>query len=91
MNDSAVGSRPELNLSEPMVASGEIRFSAFGPGWGFCSYAVPAGVAMQRLGAEDLSAVQLRLAFQLNRQRIAAAVAASHARDPGRRVFLSTI
>ncbi|SAK82532.1 hypothetical protein AWB78_04035 [Caballeronia calidae] len=91
MNSSSAESKTELKLSQPTVADGEIHFSAFGPGWGFCSYVVPAGVAMQCLGAKDLSASQLHLAFQLNRQRITAAVAEGGIEDPGRRVILSKI
>jgi hypothetical protein len=49
MDDSSVEWNTELKLSQPTLADGEIHFSAFGPGWGFCSYAVPAGVAMQCL------------------------------------------
>jgi hypothetical protein len=91
MNDSSARSSVELTLSQPTVTDGEIHFSAFGPGWGFCSYAVPATIAVQRLGARDRSASQLRLAFQLNRQRIAVAVAEGGVRDPRRRVMLSEI
>ncbi|KMZ12233.1 hypothetical protein BHUM_04986c [Candidatus Burkholderia humilis] len=81
----------ELMLSQPIVADGDIQFSAFRPGWGFCSYVLPAGVAVQRLGAKDFSASQLRLAFQSNRQRIATAVVAHGARDAARPVILSSV
>jgi hypothetical protein len=91
MNLPSAESVMELTLSQPTVADGEIQFSAFRPGWGFCSYVLPAGVAVQRLGAKDLSSAQLHLAFQLNRQRIAAAVAAQGARDASRPVILSTV
>ncbi|CAM2168219.1 conserved hypothetical protein [Paraburkholderia sacchari] len=91
MDDSSVVWNTELKLSQPTLADGEIHFSAFGPGWGFCSYAVPAGVAMQCLGAKDRSASQLRLAFQLNRERIIATVAEGSVRDPGMRVILSNV
>jgi hypothetical protein len=91
MTDLSAELAAALKLSLPTIADGEIRFSAFGPGWGFCSYAVPAGVARESLGARDLSESQLLLAFQLNRQRIAAAVAEGGVRDPGTRVILSKI
>jgi hypothetical protein len=85
MNDCAA----KVTLSQPTVANGAIHFSAFGPGWGFCSYAVPVEVAMQRLGAKDPSESQLHLAFQLNRKRIACAIAADGVQDPHKRVILS--
>ena len=92
MNDTTAELEPALHLSSPTIADGEIRFSAFAPGWGFCSYAVPAGVARVSLGASDLSEPQLLLAFQLNRLRIAAAVVAQGVtRYPGTRVLLSKI
>ena len=91
MSDSVAEVKANLKLSQPIVAHGEICFSAFGPGWGYCSYVVPASVAMKCLGAKDSSASQLHLAFQLNRQRIAAAVAEAGAQDPGRPLILSNI
>ena len=91
MNDRSVEIKPDLQLSQPTVVEGEIYFSAFGPGWGFCSFTLPVGVAMQRLGAKDPSASQLHLAFQLNRQRIIAAVIGVDGQDRGRRAILSTV
>lgn len=91
MSDSSTNIRPDLQLSQPTIVEGEIQFSAFGPGWGFCSYTLPAGVVMERLGAKDLSASQLCLAFQLNRQRIVTAVAGADAQDRGKRAILSNV
>jgi hypothetical protein len=91
MNDSPADARTQLKLSQPTVADGEIHFSAFGLGWGFCSYAVSARLVIQGLGAKDMSPAQLRLAFELNRHRITAAVVEVGARDPRRRVTLSKI
>lgn len=85
---SPVEIKPDLQLSQPAVVD-EIHFSAFGPGWGFCSCILPAGLAMQSLGAKDLSTSQLT--FQLNRQRIAAAVVKGSVQDRGRRKVLSDI
>ncbi|HEY1227441.1 MAG TPA: hypothetical protein VGF26_08970 [Ramlibacter sp.] len=91
MNDSSADFRTELKLSQPTFAEGEIHFSAFGPGWGFCSFAVPARLATQGLGAKDLSASQLRLAFELNQNRITAAIVEAGVHDPRKRVILSKI
>jgi hypothetical protein len=87
MNDLSA----KVTLSQPTVADGAIHFSAFGPGWGYCSYAVPVEVAIQRLGAKDPSESQLHLAFQLNRQRITTVIAEGGAQDPHKRAILSKI
>jgi hypothetical protein len=91
MSDSIIDPNAEVNLSQPVIANGEIQFAAFGPGWGFRAFAVTADVAVQRLGAKDRSASQLLLAFQLNRLRIVGAVAECRFDDPGKRALLSTI
>jgi hypothetical protein len=80
-----------LNLSRPIVANDEIHFSAFCPGWGFCAYVLPAGLAITRLGAANGSRQQLNLAFQVNRQRIAQAVIHAGVPEPGKRVILLNI
>jgi hypothetical protein len=91
MNHPSAEFNADIMLTQPTITDSEIQFSAFRPGWGFCSYVLPAGVAVQRLGAKDLSASQLRLAFQLNRQRIAAAIAAQGAGDAAKPVILSSV
>jgi hypothetical protein len=83
--------RPELNLSQPVFANHEILFSAFELGWGFSSYALPTSVVIDRLGAVDLSEDALKLAFHLNHQRIADAVAEAGVSAPGKRTMLSDV
>jgi hypothetical protein len=80
-----------LTLSRPIVANDEIQFSAFGNGWGFCSYVLPARLAVERLGAANCSRQQLNLAFQVNRQRIAQAVMEAGIPEPGKRVILLNV
>jgi hypothetical protein len=88
---STVTDKPGITLSRPVVANDEIQFSAFEPGWGYCSYVLPAGLAIERLGAANASRQQLNLAFQVNRQRIAQAVVNAGAPEPGKRVILLNV
>lgn len=81
----------KLNLSQPVFTDDEIQFTAFGLGWGFRAYALPAGVVIDRLGAANASKRQLVLAFQVNRQRIAQAVLDADEPRTGERVILHTI
>jgi hypothetical protein len=80
-----------LSLSQPVLANDEMHFSAFGPGWGFCSYALPAALVVARLGAANLSEQQLNLAFQVNRLRITQVVIEAGTSETGERVRLKEI
>ncbi|BCZ80304.1 hypothetical protein [Paraburkholderia terrae] len=80
-----------LSLSRPVFTDREIQFSAFGLNWGFCSYAIPVDLAVERLGASDSSGQQLNLAFQINRQRIMQAVIEAGSPVPGKRVLLVSV
>jgi hypothetical protein len=91
MNASIATENVGLHLSRPIVANDEIQFSAFGNGWGFCSYILPARLAVERLGAANASRQQLNLAFQVNRQRITQAVIDAGMPEPGKRVILLNV
>jgi hypothetical protein len=91
MTDSTQPISPDLSLSQPVFASDEIQFSAFGLGWGFCAYSLPAGLVMERLGASNASEKQLNLAFQVNRQRITQAIVSAGVPEPGKRVILLNV
>jgi hypothetical protein len=91
MKASTEQAAPKLNLSQPVFTDDEIQFTAFGLGWGFRAYALPAGVVIDRLGAANASKRQLVLAFQVNRQRIAQAVLDADEPRTGERVILHII
>lgn len=91
MKASTVQAAPKLNLSQPVFADDGIQFSAFGLGWGFRAYALPAGVVIERLGAANATERQLVLAFQVNRQRITQAVLDADEPRTGERVILHTV
>jgi hypothetical protein len=91
MTATTESAAPKVNLSEPVFTDDEIQFSAFGLGWGFRAYALPAGLVVQQLGAANATERQLVLAFQVNRQRIAHAVLGVEAPESGRRVTLRSV
>jgi hypothetical protein len=80
-----------VNLSHPVFSDDEIQFSAFGLGWGFCAYSLPAHLVVERLGAANATERQLNLAFQVNRQRIMQAVVEAGLPEPGKRVILLNV
>jgi hypothetical protein len=67
--------QPHIEISRPTVMGGQtVFFSAFGFGWGYCSFALPVEVICEVLGAANTSAKQLILAFELGKRRILHAV-----------------
>jgi hypothetical protein len=91
MTNATPSAKRGLSLSRPVFANDEIQFSAYGLGWGFRAYALPAGLVVQSLGAADTSEQQLNLAFQVNRQRITQAVAKANAPKHGERLILLNV
>jgi hypothetical protein len=66
---------PHFDISRPILVDGStLLFSAFGFGWGYCSFALPVKVICEEFGAANTSARQLALAFELGKQRIQRAV-----------------
>jgi hypothetical protein len=65
-----------------------IWFSAYGFGWGYCAFAIPIETICEYLGAADVSAKQLMLAFELGRKRISRAIAQLEIPATGDRVIL---
>ncbi|SIT39981.1 conserved hypothetical protein [Paraburkholderia ribeironis] len=84
--------QPHIDISRPiLVGSSTILFSAFGFGWGYCSFALPVKVICEELGAADTSARQLALAFELGKQRIQRAVQQRAIFGHGRVIRLSSV
>ena len=60
-----------INLTSPtFISDSTIWFSAYGFGWGYRAFALPAHAVREKLGAADESAKQLALAFELGKRRI---------------------
>lgn len=79
-----------LTITAPYVASdAAIWFSAYGFGWGYCAFSLPAEAVCQYLGAADTSRKQLILAFELGRKRISKAIEQAAIPGTGDRITLS--
>jgi len=63
--------QPTIHLTEPILsADSSIWFSAYCFEWGYCAFSLPPEVALEKLGAADLSPKQLVLAFALSKRRL---------------------
>ncbi|HXZ09685.1 MAG TPA: hypothetical protein VEI25_16670 [Paraburkholderia sp.] len=82
--------QPGTNLSAPLLcADSTVWFSAYGFGWGYCAFALPAEVICEKLGAANETPKQLMLAFELGKLRLLQAVAQKVLPGTGERITLS--
>jgi hypothetical protein len=78
------------NLTLPIVRhDGEIWFSAYGFGWGYCAFSLLAETVCQELGAANETQNQLLLAFELGKRRLSLAVQQIPIPENGERIMLS--
>lgn len=78
------------NLTSPTFSSDStIWFSAYGFGWGYRAFALPAHTVCEKLGAADESAKQLALAFELGKRHILRAIEQIAPPQTGERIELS--
>jgi hypothetical protein len=73
-----------IRISRPILANYEVHFSAYGPDWGFRAYSMPIHLVIERLGAMNLSSIEIRSAFATHQDRITQAVLTAEAPEPGR-------
>ncbi|WP_243672386.1 hypothetical protein [Paraburkholderia kirstenboschensis] len=67
--------QPNTNLTAPLLTvDWTLWFSAYGFGWGYCAFALPAETVCEKLGAANETAKQLILAFELGKRKILQAV-----------------
>ncbi|HEY4801278.1 MAG TPA: hypothetical protein VIH96_01545 [Paraburkholderia sp.] len=79
-----------INLTSPNFSpDSTICFSAYGFGWGYRSFALPAHTVREKLGAADESARQLALAFELSKRRILRTIERIAPPQAGERLELS--
>jgi len=64
-------------------------FSAYGFGWGYCSFALDPDAICETLGAADKTQKQLLLAFELNKRRLVEIVEKKAIPGTGQRIALS--
>jgi hypothetical protein len=81
---------PGIDLTTPVTdADSTLLFSAYGFGWGYRAFALPAETICEKLGAANESPKQLMLAFELGKRRILLAVGQKALPDNGERSTLS--
>jgi hypothetical protein len=84
----------EMDLTTPSITSpiiredGEIWFSAYGFGWGYCAYSLSAEVVCNELGAASQTPSQLLLAFELGKIKLSQVVLDIPIPEDGERVAL---
>ncbi|MDP9651423.1 hypothetical protein J2793_006898 [Paraburkholderia caledonica] len=78
------------SLTPPVLPDeSTIWFSAYGFGWGYCAFALPAQTIRQKLGAGTESPNQLLLAFELGKRTVREAVGSKALPPSGERIMLS--
>ncbi|WP_321964933.1 hypothetical protein [Paraburkholderia sp. J7] len=80
-----------MNLTAPLLSvDSTLWFSAYGFGWGYCAFALPAATVCEKLGAANETPKQLMLAFELGQRRLLQAVEQKALSSIGERITLST-
>jgi hypothetical protein len=83
--------QPRTNLTEPILSvDSTLYFSAYGFGWGYCAFELPAETLCEKLGAANETPKQLMLAFELGKRRVLQAVQQKALPGTGKRIALST-
>lgn len=83
--------QPRTALTTPLLsADSTLWFSAYGFGWGYCAFALPAEAVCEKLGAANETPKQLMLAFELGKRRLLQAVEQKALPVTGERITLST-
>ncbi|REE07601.1 hypothetical protein B0G71_8136 [Paraburkholderia sp. BL27I4N3] len=83
-------SQPNTNLTVPLLTvDSTLWFSAYGFGWGYCAFALPAETVCEKLGAANGTAKQLMLAFELGKRKILQVVEQKAIPSTGERITLS--
>ncbi|RKE39950.1 hypothetical protein B0G76_6406 [Paraburkholderia sp. BL23I1N1] len=83
--------QPRTSLTAPFLsADSTIWFSAYGFGWGYCAFALPAETICEKLGAANESPKQLMLAFELGKVRLLQVVEQKTLPATGERITLSS-
>src|ERR1700675_4708456 len=83
--------QPRINLTAPLLSvDSALWFSAYGFGWGYCAFALPAETVCEKLGAANETPKQLMLAFELGKHRLLQTIARKALPGTGERITLST-
>ena len=77
------------NLTAPFRGGDStLWFSAYGFGWGYCAFALPAETVCEKLGAASKTPKQLMLAFELGKRHLLRTIANKALPAAGERVTL---
>jgi len=77
------------NLTAPFLCGDStLWFSAYGFGWGYCAFALPAETVCEKLGAASKTPKQLMLAFELGKRHLLLTIANKALPATGERVTL---
>lgn len=83
--------QPHTNLSAALLTvDSTLWFSAYGFGWGYCAFALPAETVCEKLGAANETPKQLMLAFELGKRRLLQVIEQKTLPATGERITLST-
>jgi hypothetical protein len=81
---------PRTSLTAPLLSTDStVWFSAYGFGWGYCAFALPAETVCEKLGAANVTPKQLMLAFELGKRRLLHVVEQRALPGTGERITLS--
>jgi hypothetical protein len=82
--------QPGTALTSPIFSTDDsLLFSAYGFGWGYCSFTLPVETVCKKLGAANETSRQLMLAFELGKVRLLQAVELKTLPASGERITLS--
>jgi hypothetical protein len=62
--------QPEKLTVPFLCGDSTLWFSAYGFGWGYCAFALPAETVCEKLGAASKTPKQLMLAFELGKRHL---------------------
>ncbi|WCM18721.1 hypothetical protein NDK50_14900 [Paraburkholderia bryophila] len=81
---------PVPSLTPPIIqCDGEMWFSAYAFGWGYCAFSMSAETICTELGAANETQNQLLLAFELGKRRLSQAVQEIQIPSNGERIALA--
>lgn len=79
-----------ITLTAPILCpDSTVWFSAYRIGWGYCAFMLSSEVVCEKLGAANVTAKQLVLAFELGKRRLLQAVAQKAHLGTGERIQIS--
>lgn len=80
----------QIHFTAPILSTASALWvSAYGFGWGYCAFTLPADAVCEQLRAADTAAKQLLLAFELGKRRVLQTIERKALPGTGDRIILS--